>query len=221
MKKLSVSLFFAILILPLQLSWAVSVQWEVSEGGNGHWYEVIYVPTGITWTAAHDAAIATGGYLATITSAQENDFIWELSSNPIYWYAYPGGAYGGPYLGGYQDRNSSEYSEPAGGWRWATGEPWSYTNWAANLPDNSSMPNNAGREEDYLQFFSWLRPSPSNPTWNDLDATEHPIRSYVVEYNPVPNLPPCSFSLRDWSGLQRSEGSSKQKPPIHNTGKKR
>ena len=186
MKNLIIALLLAVLIAPMQVSWASPVQWEVSEGGNGHWYEVIYVPTGTTWMDAYDGAEARGGYLATITSEQENDFLWELASDPIYWYAYPGGAYGGPYLGGYQDRNSPSYSEPAGGWRWVTDEPWSYTNWAANIPDNSSMPNNAGREEDYLQFFSWAPPSPLYPTWNDMDATEHPIRSYVVEYAPVP-----------------------------------
>ncbi len=159
---------------------AAPVQWEISAGGNGHWYEVILVPTGISWTAARDAAIARGGYLATITSAQENDFVWGLISDPKYWYEYAGGGFGGPYIGGYQDRNSQDYSEPAGGWQWVTDEPWSYTNWMDGTPDNYSSPvPGFGREEDHLQYIS--RSLPLSTTWNDINDDEYPIISYVLE----------------------------------------
>lgn len=52
---------------------------EVFFPDNGHLYEYIAVPGGITWTAAQTAAAAlerygAAGYLTTITSAEENAF---------------------------------------------------------------------------------------------------------------------------------------------------
>jgi hypothetical protein len=54
----------------------------------------------------------------------------------------------GPFwMGLYQDRNASDYSEPGGGWIWVDGVKLEdrYTNWYSNEP------NNAGNE-DYGQF---------------------------------------------------------------------
>ena len=49
--------------------------------GTGHYYE--YVPGVVTWTSAKsraEASTANGlkGYLATISSAQENDFLFSI-----------------------------------------------------------------------------------------------------------------------------------------------
>jgi len=72
-----------------------------------------------------------GGHLATITSEAENAFIYGLASNNIaLWHSLPNGCVLGPWLGGTQPTGSSE---PGGGWRWVTGETWSYTNWVAYL----------------------------------------------------------------------------------------
>jgi hypothetical protein len=91
---------------------------------NGHSY---YRSTGsMTWTAARQACINMGGYLVTINSAAENNFIFNL---------WPSGWIG----------LTDEVVE--GQWRWVTGEPVTYTNW------NSGEPNNAGNE-DYAQFVS-------------------------------------------------------------------
>lgn len=85
--------------------------------GNGHRYEVIN--TSKTWTAARDDCIKRGGYLATITSAEEQKFIEELLSNQgkrnQYW------------LGGYR---------PNKDWRWVTDEPFVYKNWGPGQPNN-------------------------------------------------------------------------------------
>ena len=98
------------------------VQWDVSDGGNGHWYEAVYVPTYITWTAADAAARSAGGYLATITSESENEFAYSLITDDKFWHFK--GNNNGPWIGGYQDRNAPGYSEPGGGWRWVTDEPF-------------------------------------------------------------------------------------------------
>ena len=56
---------------------AAPVQWSVADGGNDHWYEVVWLGIGqITWNTANSSATSSShlgqtGYLATITSAAE------------------------------------------------------------------------------------------------------------------------------------------------------
>jgi len=89
---------------------------------NGHSY---YRSTGsMTWTDARQACINMGGHLVTVTTAAENNFIFNL---------WPSGWIG----------LTDEVSE--GTWRWVTGEPYTWGNW------NWGEPNNAGNE-DYIQF---------------------------------------------------------------------
>lgn len=89
---------------------------------NGHSY---YRSTGSAfWTDAKNACANMGGYLVTVTSAAENNFIFSL---------WPSGWIG----------LTDEVVE--GQWRWVTGEPYSYSSW------NPGEPNNAGNE-DYVQF---------------------------------------------------------------------
>jgi hypothetical protein len=78
---------------------------------NGHYYECIDNGSSISWDAANQIAqsksfMGKHGHLATITSAQENDFITTNIVN------------GGPeiWIGLYQDASSPSYSEPSGGW---------------------------------------------------------------------------------------------------------
>ena len=137
-------------------------QWSIADGGNGHWYE--YISTGRAWDAARNDAEARGGYLATATSAAENTFINTL---------YPASA--APWMGGYQDKAAPNYVEPAGAWRWVTGETWSYTNWNTGQPDNGS------NAEHYLQGnYS------SSKKWNDFTGSS--TLAYVIEYDADPRI---------------------------------
>lgn len=77
---------------------------------NGHSYKV-YTDSNIGW---HDAKVFCenlGGHLATITSAEEDAFIYSLvqNSNSSYW------------LGATDE-------EIEGEWQWVTGEAWDYSN---------------------------------------------------------------------------------------------
>jgi len=151
----------------------VPVQWEE----NGHWYEVVVIPEpGISWSQAQAAAVAQGGYLATITSAEENDFVFGLTVDTPGAWIYSAEWAIGPCLGGYQERSAPDYGEPSGGWRWVTGEPWGFTNWLAGQPDNWLD------FEDRLIF--WGR-GQKTPTWNDFNG-DSGVRMYVVEYIPEP-----------------------------------
>jgi hypothetical protein len=164
---------------------AAAVQWPVSAGGNDHWYEAFYVPNGLSWTDARDAAIAKGGYLACISSAEENSFVYGLVSDPKFWVMNAGGDFEGPFLGGYQDF-TKPISGPAEGWTWVSGEPWSYTNWHTGEPNDS-----IGMPESYLEFFQ------KSSDWNDVTNTPFagPVVGYVVESVPEPSTVAMLLSI--------------------------
>jgi hypothetical protein len=171
MKKISIMLIILFSLFATNLQ-AVPIQWSSVDGGNGHYYEVIHASEAILWLDANQAAesqIFDGvhGYLATITSAEENTFIEQnllpSCSEASFW------------LGGYQDISAPDYSEPAGGWRWVTDEPWNFTNWSPGEPTNS----NSQTTEEVLLI------NKNDAKWNDGGVTI-PDMAYVVEYTPEP-----------------------------------
>jgi hypothetical protein len=157
---------------------AAPIQWTVSSGGNGHWYEVVVESESITWTDARDAAYEKGGYLATITSANENNFVFDLAvaDSGAWIISSSQNLYFGPWLGGTDE-------EQEGNWKWITGEEWNFSNWASWEPDN------AYGGEDYLGFLCGVSSS-KIPTWSDSTNDRYPFAmgppSYVVEYVPEP-----------------------------------
>ena len=126
------------------------VQSYTNSEGVTHYYEAVYVSSGnLNWYQAAYLAQEAGGYLASITSKGENTFVFNLVSDEKYFYSFPkmGKHYGvsiGPFLGGYQPEGSVE---PAGGWRWLSGETWSYSNWCVDeYCDSSRFPNCDGKD---------------------------------------------------------------------------
>jgi hypothetical protein len=86
--------------------------------GNGHYYEA--VQANITWDQSKAAAAAMSylglsGHLATLTSAEEDEFVATLNPSPGYYT-----------LGGSQSRSATSFDT---GWSWVTGEPWVFTRW--------------------------------------------------------------------------------------------
>ena len=160
---------------------ATPILWSTASGGNGHYYEAISAPNGITWSDANAAATAQDGYLATITSAAENDFVYSLIEGDDFWHASGGGSYVGPWIGGLQPDSSQE---PDGNWQWVTGEIFSnYNNWGPE------QPNNVDGNEDRIQFYG-----PNNvksSLWNDLPGEAAPsnwyVKGYVIESVPEPS----------------------------------
>ncbi len=144
---------------------ATPIQWS----GNGHYYELVAPPE--TWGNAKSAAegstyLGAFGYLATITSSAENDWVFANIVQP----GYPTSPeVAGPWIGGFQQSGGGE---PGGGWAWATGEAWSFTNWHPGQPDNGA----GGAAENNLQFWSNL-----DSSWNDASGSDRQL-SYVVEY---------------------------------------
>ncbi|MBK7596817.1 MAG: PEP-CTERM sorting domain-containing protein [Gemmatimonadetes bacterium] len=175
---------------------ATPLQWSSSLGGNDHWYQIVSTPT--NWSGANSLANASSwnganGYLATVTSQPEQDFLAALVGTFLI-----------PLpnvntccrqhviLGGYQDRSAPGYSEPSDGWKWVTGEPWLFTNWSPGEPQN-----NAGVEDWLLMFADY----PAGPggvpyRWNDGTNSADLISGYLVEYNPSSVVPePATMSL--------------------------
>jgi len=154
-------------------AWSQLTQWPTAQGGNDHFYEVVPALGGISWSNASAAATNRGGYLATIASSNENEFIFGLASqNTNIWYV----GYG-PWLGGIQPAGSAE---PNGGWSWITGETFTFQSWAP------SQPNNNGGAENRIHYGGL----PTNSSaWNDLGQNDtNYSRGYVVEYVQHPNV---------------------------------
>lgn len=152
---------------------AIPVQWSSAAGGNDHWYELVFVE-GINWFNADAAATSSTylgmtGHLATITSAEENAFVFGLGVRRTIW------------LGGVQ---AVDGVEPDGGWGWVTGETWAYTNWAAVEPTDFG-------DEEYLAFDDF---TDRNGTWNDWNGNNG-ASGYVIEYEPARVPEPATLGL--------------------------
>ncbi|WP_417913420.1 lectin-like protein [Candidatus Electronema sp. TJ] len=91
---------------------------------NGHSYQRFSSP--LTWSEAKAACAALGGYLATVTSPEEQKYVTSKGANA--------------WLGA-----TDEVQD--GTWRWITGEPCNWTNW------NSGEPNECDGGEDFLQLW--------------------------------------------------------------------
>ena len=104
---------------------------------NGHSY-FVYTDS-VSWIDAKTACESLGGHLATISDAQEQTFVEQLSQTcserTNFW------------LGGYYDRNRDI-------WKWVDGTPFTYTNWDSwnNGETEFSQPDNHTGNEWYIRF---------------------------------------------------------------------
>ena len=180
------------------------VRWRVEDGGNGHYYEAIFLgENGNTWEFARAAAAARShagvqGHLGTITSAAEQSFVTTSVRSGV-----------DMYLGGLQAPDSPA---PDQGWSWITGEPWGYTNWDPRLPeptDGIGLPSAEDNQENYLSMLNTF-PFSGNGRWNDVNGTRIPsnVSGYLVEF-PVPAPEPSAAALSlvaAWALLRRTRG---------------
>jgi hypothetical protein len=163
---------------------------------NGHGYQVVVVPDGITWSAARDAAAASGGHLVTLNSEAENGFVHGLiADEATAWVSIgtaPNQSTSGPWIGLFQATGSAE---PADGWGWVTGEPLMFANWEINRP------NDVDGIEQFGQYFG-VGVDNRAATWNDLPNRGSDLisivatnpRGYIVEFPAVPE-PSTAASL--------------------------
>ena len=146
---------------------ATPIQWTA---GNGHWYDVVFLQPVLEWETARDLAQDAGGYLASLTSAEENEFVWGfLNTNLV-----GDSEYDQYWLGGYQ---TDKVAEPGDHWAWVSGEEWIYTNW-----DIDSLDNGMGGTQDYLHFWNT-----QTGEWDDMENGRY-MAGYVIEYDEMPVL---------------------------------
>jgi hypothetical protein len=173
-------------ILGVTLIWALFATAREAEGapvpwaGNGHIYDVVPMAQGINWEDAEAACALVGGHLATLTSQEENDFVFGLVS-----------ALGAQaWLGGLQPPGSSE---PDGGWGWVTSEAFSFKNWHGGEPNDGYGYGIV--QEDRIMFFTLG--SVVERDWNDVPAATL-LGAYVVEWEgmPTPSSPTSWGALK-------------------------
>ncbi|MCX6583304.1 MAG: C-type lectin domain-containing protein [Candidatus Aminicenantes bacterium] len=118
---------------------------KIKNPANGHWYQRFDTP--MSWHQAKAYCESLGGHLATITSAEENNFVYlNVVVNPL-----------SQVLECWLGATDEEYESI---WKWVTGETWNYTNWGYGEP-NSWQGN-----EDYLTIFTTVE-SQRFSKWND------------------------------------------------------
>jgi hypothetical protein len=171
-----------------------AVQWKVDDGGNGHWYQPVISP-GITWQQSRSNAQAAGGDLVTIGTAQESAWIFHaIVSDPGLWWSHPtDGPRHGPWIGLFQDTTATDYSEPAGGWKWIDGTPAGFTSWSPSTVACENQPSDCRcnpAEGCGMNFASYYTPMPcqgtcgTSETWtaafNDMGAY---AVSFVIEWS--------------------------------------
>ena len=122
---------------------------------NGHLYYVYNLDTVSTWNEAKQYCENQGGYLATITSPEENEFVYSYLKNNF--------GYESAYFG-FTDQDEE------GIWVWDNGEVSSYTNW------HSGEPNGENPNEDFAMFYYKY----SDGTWNDGDFGKRTVNSGVA-----------------------------------------
>ena len=99
-----------------------------------HYYEVVYIQSGnLNWYQAGFLAQEAGGYLVSINSKEENDFIHNLIKNKkIFWHSLKNTNKESiaTFIGAYKIKNPKITENK---WAWLSGEKWGYDNWEENL----------------------------------------------------------------------------------------
>jgi|TARA_B110000902_G_C14285849_1_gene578742 gliding motility-associated-like protein len=104
-----------------------------------------------SWTAARENAVRACSDLAMFDSMPENAYVHSQITAKL------PSSFQTIHFGMIQDTNASDYSEPAGGWRWLNGDTLTFTNWGPSEPSNT--PGCVGSER-------WGTIWPSGK-WND------------------------------------------------------
>ncbi len=93
---------------------------------NGHRYQ--FMPGTFSWNEAKAKAEAMGGHLATVTSKEENEWIYTTFQTKLDSTVRASSMW----LGG----SAEAKGQP---WKWVTGEPFAYTDWTEGEPNYASM----------------------------------------------------------------------------------
>lgn len=153
-------------------SCTITVVEAKNESGNNesqttdksHRYEIIEQE--MTWEKAKEYCESKGGYLATITSADEQKKVEELIASKNY-----GDKYVRFWIG-------ATDKETTGQWKWVTGEAFSYNNWGTDQPDSS--------EQHYAALINYSAPQYGTEKyqWDNIknDQEDNITTYFICEY---------------------------------------
>ena len=125
---------------------------------RGNCYKIYETQANEFSTSEEICSMYTGSTLASIQSADENNFILSLRTSKM-------ASAGWSFWIGATDRKKE------GDFKWIDGSPWSYTNW--RRPDE---PNDAGSGEDCVEMSA-------QGTWND-NACDNFVHAAVCKVKP-------------------------------------
>ncbi len=149
MKKIIVPVVLAALFVAIP---CLAENPKVENDSNGHFYQKFTKRK--SWTDARSSCEKLGGYLVTITSEEERLFLMKNifeGSGKSFW-------------AGATD------SETEGEWKWITGEPMVFTDWAKGEPNDE-------KDEDYLELPPYF-----DYRWNDVPNAAK-LNCYVCEWD--------------------------------------
>lgn len=155
---------------------AEPIEWPVSRGGNGHFYQLVVEKQPLDWHQAARQAMnrhyrGMPGHLVTLTSSDEDRFVVTNLIEDV--------TTRGVWIGLTDVLREGHF-------RWVTGEPYEFTSWASwpdQQPDNFHEAEWHGGE-DYAMYTRF--PGKQPWAWNDLsiDSMYEKVSAYVVEYEP-------------------------------------
>jgi len=118
-----------------------------------------YVHTLKTWHEAKAYCKSVEGYLATVTSQSEMDFILNTFGDANH-----------TWLGGTDE-------EQEGVWKWVTGETWGYASWNSGQPDNEG---GMGPENYVVMVAGW------GGKWSDgANVNSMPTIPFICEWDGI------------------------------------
>jgi len=177
----------AFLLLEPVTATAAPVQWVSGSGANGHYYEFVGFDSGTgTWQEALALAgsrsySGLSGYLATVGSNEENQFLTAISSSI-------------GYLGA-----TDEAEE--GTWSWVTGPEAGQVFYKNGQVVNGGYANwNYGEPNNYFGVENFLHTNFGQPTgWNDIwyggISGSYVTTGFFVEYGTAAVPEPATWAL--------------------------
>ena len=172
---------FALVLSTSLTAWrpvyAVPIQWNAGSGANGHYYDLVI--STLTWANAKSAAeslthLGLSGYLATITSAQENEFIrssFDSQFNNFAWIGASDAATEGDWLWVTGPEAGTQFSQVS-----TATAPFNYENWGPVEPNNSGNEDVAAFNLGGTSGGGTL-----NGQWGDT-KTSTLFGAYIVEF---------------------------------------
>ena len=133
----------------------------------------------LSWNEHNDRALAMGGHLVSITSAEENELVARIAGERTVW------------IGGM--RKGSGNGPGAEHWCWCDGQPWIYANWAPGEP------NNYGGNENRIQLYG------QNKLWNDVgEGWRGPAVYQLPKEKSIQSAKKIQSALKKSSGKEKT-----------------